>query len=533
MAKRLLLAITSGLLLHFSWPAVGFAPLLFIAFLPLLFLIHGIKPDEKHKGKKVFFYSLITFVTWHLLAAWWIMNADIAGYISAVVLNGLLMSLVFWLYYQTKKALGNFKGALALVAYWLCFEYIHYNWDLSYPWMTLGNGFAEYITWIQWYEYTGVAGGSLWVLFTNLVLFKPLTKIVNGKRKEALRPVAFTLVFVLALPIVYSINKYVNYTDKGEEADIVILQPNIDSYEEKFKIPAQEQVEGFVELAETKLDENVDYLIGPETAIPTRIWEHTMAYDMSVQSFQRLVRKYPNLNVVMGFSSGKRYYQKETSTARSMPNTDLWWDSFNAAMQINKTDSIQLYYKSKLVAGPEMMPFQSVLEPIFGDYMEEKWGLGSSMGTQKERSVFRALDTTFKVAPVICYESDYGEYLSKYIQKKANLIFVMTNDGWWGDTPGYKQHMLYSRLRAVEMRRSVARSANTGISCFINQRGDVMQPQPWDTRAAIRQTLKANNQLTFYAKHGDIIYRVASFLAVAFIIYTFVRGRIKDKISLK
>lgn len=533
MAKRLLLALLSGLLLHFSWPVVGFAPLLFIAFLPLLYLIDTISITEKHRGKKVFLYSLTTFVTWHLLAAWWIKNADISGYISATVLNGLLMSFVFWLYYQSKRVLGDFRGGLALLAYWLCFEYIHFNWDLSYPWMTLGNGFAEYITWIQWYEYSGVAGGSLWVLLINLFLLSPLKKVVGGNSSEALKPVVFTLVFILAMPIVYSINRYANYKDVGEEADVVVLQPNIDAYLEKYEISVQQQVDGFIDLAESKLDSDVDYLVGPETAIPNRLWRETLKNDNSVRTFQGLVDKYPNLKVVIGITSGERYYEKATSTARPVPNTDLWYDKYNSAMQIDKTDSIHLYNKSKLVAGVEMMPFRSVLDPIFGEYFKENWGISGSMATQKERAVFPSSDSKFKVAPVICYESDYGEYLSGYIKNDANLIFVMTNDGWWGNTPGHKQHMHYSRLRAIEMRRSVARSANTGVSCFINQRGDVMQAQPWDTRIAIRQKIKANTQLTFYAKHGDIIYRIATFLAVAFIIYTFVRARLKGKISLK
>jgi apolipoprotein N-acyltransferase len=92
----------------------------------------------------------------------------------------------------------------------------------------------------------------------------------------------------------------------------------------------------------------------------------------------------------------------------------------------------------------------------------------------------------FKIAPAICYESIYGDFMSRYVKQGANLICVITNDGWWKNTPGHKQHMNYARLRAIETRIWVARSANTGISCFIDPNGNVIDPQAYNTQAAIK-----------------------------------------------
>jgi len=125
-----------------------------------------------------------------------------------------------------------------------------------------------------------------------------------------------------------------------------------------------------------------------------------------------------------------------------------------------------------------------------------------------------------KVAPVICYESAYGEFVSHSVRNGANMIFVITNDGWWGNTPGYRQHFLFSRLRAIETRRSVARSANTGISGFINQRGDVSQATKYWVPAAIRQTINANDVLTFYVKHGDYLARISVIGALLSFLFT-------------
>src|SRR5690606_18143444 len=80
----------------------------------------------------------------------------------------------------------------------------------------------------------------------------------------------------------------------------------------------------------------------------------------------------------------------------------------------------------------------------------------------------------FQFTPSICYESVYGEHTARQTRLGSQAIIVITNDGWWGNTPGYKQHFSFSRLRAIENRKSVARSANTGTSGFIDQRGNVV-----------------------------------------------------------
>jgi len=93
------------------------------------------------------------------------------------------------------------------------------------------------------------------------------------------------------------------------------------------------------------------------------------------------------------------------------------------------------------------------------------------------------------------------------------MIFIITNDGWWKNTPGYHQHLSFARLRAIETRRSIARSANTGISCFINQRGDVLQATNWWVATSIKGTINANDEITFYVKAGDYIARISLFVA--------------------
>ena len=175
------------------------------------------------------------------------------------------------------------------------------------------------------------------------------------------------------------------------------------------------------------------------------------------------------------------------------------------------------------------MPYPGFFAFI-GSWAIELGGISGSLGIQKERTVFFNKDS-IGVAPVICYESIFGEYVSDYVNKGAGLIFIITNDGWWGKTDGYLQHNEYAKLRSIETRRSIARSANTGTSCFINQRGDVMQATEWRVDAVINQSLNVNTTITFYTKHGDYLARIAlivsGLLAITAIVSRF-RSKIKS-----
>jgi apolipoprotein N-acyltransferase len=172
-----------------------------------------------------------------------------------------------------------------------------------------------------------------------------------------------------------------------------------------------------------------------------------------------------------------------------------------------------------LVPGVETLPrFLLFLAPVF-----EKFG-GSTGGyaRQPDRTPVRTKNH-FIIAPAICYESIYGEYLSRYMQKGANIIAIITNDGWWGNTPGYQQHLAYARLRAIETRRWVVRSANTGISCFISPEGTIYEAQPWWQEAAAKMSVSSTNHSTIFVQWGDWISKIALVASVLFIAGFFVQ----------
>ena len=174
--KLLLLSVLSGLLLSFGWFPNGFLPLIFIAFIPLL-IAESVVSHNTFRRKRLilFLLSYLTFLLWNVITTWWIKNASAGGAAMAILCNALLMTFVFMFYSKVKNRIGEKFAGILFICFWLTFEFIHYHWDLSWTWLTLGNVFADAPKIIQWYQFTGVFGGSLWILIINIILFSFIT----------------------------------------------------------------------------------------------------------------------------------------------------------------------------------------------------------------------------------------------------------------------------------------------------------------------------------------------------------------------
>ena len=507
MFRTISLALLSGLLFTAAWPVDGFPFLLFFAFIPL-FLIEG----KLKKRKSVFAHSFLAFLLWNIFTTFWIVHATWFGVVMAVIINSLLMAFAFTLFSWIKSQLGTKRGWWAFVCVWLSFEYLHFNWDLSWPWLTLGNGFASYLSLVQWYEYTGVLGGSLWILIANILAYR-----VFYRRKF----VGFALWVLLPIGISLLVKPKLSET---ENVNVVVVQPNINPYGEKFGgLTGDEQLEKLLTLANEKVDRTTDYLIGPETALTGGLWENNLEQSSLIKRLQNYLQEYPQLKIIVGASTYKLFEEGEvlSETVRYHKGANRYYDAYNTALQLD-TSGVQLYHKSKLVQGVEMMPFAPILKHF-------KWlsinlgGVSGSLGSQSERSVFRSNQA--QVAPIICYESIYGEYVLDYVRSGADLLSIITNDGWWKDTPGYRQHLVYASLRAIETRRAIARSANTGTSAFIDPLGNIVQPTSWWEPAVIQQELPLHRGITFYTIYGNYIGRLAAFVSAILIFYVIAKRR--------
>ncbi len=523
------LALLSGVLIALSFPPFNFTFSTFIGIIPLLYIEHKIAKGavkRERTGLKIFGLSYLTFFTWNLLCCWWIYNAAFVGAAFEILANSLLYALMFLLFHVCKKKLNKTLWPFCFVLFWMALEYLHFqDWELSWPWLVLGNAFSGMPYLVQWYEYTGVLGGSLWVLAINWMLLQAVIVWRENKKitDEAVRIFIRTDFYILA-PMVLSVAIYLSYIENIKPVNVVVVQPNIDPYNEKFGgMHEQLQIDKMVNLARPKISDSTQYVLLPETAIPGGEWEEQFSQSPNLERLSALFNQNPKIKIITGISTYAEVFPKNESDLPVSYRKDGegWYESYNTAVQMDTTFNFQVYHKSLLVIGVEKMPFANLLKPL-NHLILDYGGTTGSLGVQPHRSVFTAPDTSMTVAPIICYESIYSDYVAEYVQKGAQLLFIMTNDGWWGDSPGYKQHFSFARLRAIENRRSIARSANTGISGFINQRGDVIAASEYWKPDALAQTINANDELTIFTRFPKLLGSTALAGAIVLLLTAFI-----------
>ena len=510
-ARNIMLSILTGGLLTAAWPTWGIAPLAFIGLVPLLLLENRIAQGERGK---MFWLSFLAFFVWNTATTWWVWNATPAA-VLAWILNAIFMATVFWLFHLTKKKVCNKTwGNFILIPYWLAFEYLTYHWSIKWPWLNLGNVFSTRHEWVQWYEYTGVVGGTLWILLVNILITNIILYFKSKETKPLLINIGAEIVLLL-VPILVSTHIYKRYEDQGKDTEVIVVQQNCDPWNEQFDRQFYDQViQNNINLSLPLVTSNTRFVVSSESAIQEGIWLHEIEKAKALNTLHEYIQRFPQMAFVIG---GTTYEwvpkgMEDDFPARDAGDGKHYYYCHNSALLI---DTINLQHRNK----SQLTPAVEAIPEWMGFLRNFSLTMGIARGTLKTDPESKVM--TFdghKVAVPICYESAFGEYVSSFCKKGADLIFVITNDGWWGHTPGYRQHFEFSKLRAIENRRCIARSANTGRSGFINQRGDVLQQTHYWVPDAIRETLKANDKVTFYAKHGDYLSRIAVYLTFVLLI---------------
>ena len=523
--KLIVCVFLPALLFWLAWEPMPFTPLVFIAFVPFFYLAEWGRSTSKGKNFGVLFLALML---WNISTTWWVWFASDVGAIAMLILNSLLMYLPFGLsrWLQRKKWF-IWDAKWLFIALWLLYEYGHHRWDLSWPWLTLGNAFSGMPWYVQWYEITGTLGGTALILSVNVLVYQALINVQSkDKRSWIMRfrlPLGIVSVFGILSVLLGQLASDFVYQKKSKLKQpfrVVAIQPNYDPYDEKFVLDPMQMVRDMAKTSDSAGP--ADCILWPETSLVGNIDVGSPAQDMQVSYLMHHWLKNgpadnaardsslhhsraagpPSMligsNMIHWYSwMGKG---KPDVAARQSSNLEFWYTLHNSALWIQPelsihpigsdpfkherlrgsmaTGDIQFYHKSKLVPGTEQLPFVTVLP--FLERLAISLDENSASGTLGKNATAKALGVSnSKVAPIICYESIYGDYVSEYVKDGASWLAVITNDAWWNNTPGHKQHFSYAKLRAIEQRKWVVRSANTGISGFIDPLGNTTMRSGW------------------------------------------------------
>lgn len=529
MKRNTLLVLLSAALLSAGWLGLSGITLL-VALVPLL-IISERYSDSRRDWWRMCGWAALTFLLWSAATIWWVWIATPLGPITAGIVGTFWNLVAFMTYHYVVKRAPRALAYTLLVALWITTEYIYNSAEvMTFPWLLLGHGFSSDIWAVQWYEYTGIFGGTLWVLAANLAIFEVVRTRSKGARVRA--------AIITLVPILLSIGLYFGYTPSTKKTTISVIQPNVPCYEARpndtfgdicrmmTQIPAEASFALMPESALEYIPEVEYYNYLDEYVAPTesRTPRALTSSTIDEQHTERLVELFtqmpsihiPDCRFIIGASTMQRYGDTPATTTARHHDLLGYYDNFNSALYVDMTrgEVEQIYHKGKLVIGVEAVP----LKGLFDLFEVDLGGVSGQLGWGGEHKVFD--NNGVKIGPAICYEGLYGEYYAGFAKQGAEVMAIISNDGWWGNTPGHKRLFDFCRLRAIETRRAIARSANTGISGFISPRGDVVGDRlEWDEQGILTAEVELRDEQTIYTRYGDWVARISCFIAILSLLY--------------
>jgi apolipoprotein N-acyltransferase len=527
---QVLLAVTSGILLGFSFPPSPLYSLAYIAFIPLFVLVERLKSYRQLFSSSYVFLFVFHVITLYWTGGWthgrdpWLMTSNAALLLAHpfFYFPTLFISFFVW------RKLGTKAGLAAFAFLWIGYEYSHSLSEFSFPWITIGNSQAYDLYRSQIVEYTSAYGLSFLLLAFNSVAFLLMTNLVRGRWRIHTKPAvvcSLVLLFLYLGPLVYGAIKRQELMEGGapRALKIAVIQPNFDPWEkwgEGFTSKwdsYQTQLATYLEATRQLFPNKPDLVVWPETAVPFPIL--TPRFSFALPSVLGTIDSL-RCSVFTGLHHIEYVDSTRASATAQKVGGGLYAESYNSAIFIEPGRKLSSVYK-KIVLVPfaERIPYAETLKFLIEPL---KWNVGiSSWGKGRDTLVYtmrtRSGDTVC-FGGMICYESVYPNFVRAFVAKGAEFLVVITNDSWWGNTSGAYQHACYASLRAIENRRWVVQSSNGGISEFVDPYGNIFSPTKMFTSTKIVRHIEPGKELTFYTKYGDVFAQLCLFCSLPFVI---------------
>lgn len=512
------LLLASGLLLGLAYPPNPIGLFGSIGLVPLLLAL-----ERAGSYKQLFRWSYLSLFLFSALSSWWVgswqAKADpflMISCILLIIIHPLFFIVPLMLYRWVRNATGSRYFALAFLPFlWCGGEYLHALSDASYPWLTLGNTQTYNLYYIQFIEYTGIWGLSFLLLVQNVTFTAMLFALNRDGRDQGkiFRTGATILALTIVPPFLHGFYVLGEARDRMPEKGITVsvVQPNIDPWDKWNNVDPIDHIQLNSALSREALKKDrVEMFLWSETAIP-----HPVTQPGYEGKLAELLGAIDTLGVpvLTGFPDYLVYTDpskappssKSLITPRGAGVYDTTrYDHFNSAGLFVPGRGLNgVYHKMQLVPFGERIPFVDHV-PWLIDMLT--WGVGiSAWGKGNMIATFAVpyRDTITKTACVVCFESVYPNVVRKFVDSGANFLTIITNDGWYMGTPGPLQHQRFAIMRAIETRRSIARTANTGISCFITPYGSIVGETDENVRTTTTATIELRDDRTLYTEWGD------------------------------
>ena len=528
--KQRWLGILSGILLGLSFPPIPFPAtlLIFIGLIPYFFVL-----DKKERLIDINRFTYLTAFVFNLITIYWVggwqSETDpflMIGGAALLFFNPVLFLIPSTLFYFAKQFFNKKTAFLLFPFFWVTYEYLYMITDASFPWLTLANGLPYFLTFIQIADIIGALGLTLVIVYINLFLFYTI-KEWNSRRKNRNHSVRFLIInsaaagILIIVPIIYGLITESNFKMPERNIRVGLIQPNLDPWDKWNAGGLWKEANIYFNLSTQAIEKKAEVIFWPETAFPIYLLDgsHQELLD-SIYNFIDYYKVY----LITGMPDFKVFPNKKSAPpdARYNKVSDYYYTIYNGILFFSPyTRVIGHYAKMKLVPFGERVPFVEVL-PFLGSLI--KWQVGIS-GWNKGRdtvvftipprkNIHSEIKDTIKINALVCFESVYPDFVAQFVQRGAQLIAVVTNDSWYGNSSGPYQHKEIAVLRAVENRRAVVRAANGGISTIIDPLGRTVVETKMFTRTFIEGKVPLETKMTFFTRNPFIVPIISCMVSV-------------------
>ena len=408
------------------------------------------------------------------------------------ILHASVEAMIMWF---SKYIPDNTAFPIGCAALWVLGEALLTVGSLAFPWANISVSLTGWLPYLQ----TASLFGNRFVTFVTVLICCILAFSLAVRKK--------THAYIgLAVASIYIISSYALWfipTEKVEPFNASIIQGNVLSNEKWSSNNRDAIFDRYISMTEDAAKNGADLIFLPESAIPSRFVENGRIHKAMSE-----IAEYHNVTIFLGIN----HYDEG--------------DQFNSVIAVMPDGSIsERYDKRHLVPFGEFIPFADSLGKLFPFVGE----LSSDSGAYSEGDRCVVINTELSnVAPLVCFDSIFPEFSREASQNGATTLAVVTNDSWFNDSAGIYTHLRHSQLRAIENRRYILRAANTGISAFINQRGEIIEStKPLSPEIVYADVYNIKDK-TLYTATGDLTVYFSLLLVSILVLYT-IRSKTNGK----
>ena len=486
--KDIVWAVISGLLLIPSFAPVDLYPFAWIALIPLLVSLKG-------KDKRAAFsLGMISGFVYFVGTVYWISHSmRVYGYlpVAATVAVMVVLCLYLALYVGSFSILFNIvkdrsqvPASVIVPVLWVSLEFLRTYALTGFPWSVLGYSQYRFLTMIQIADITGIYGVSFLVAATNGMLYDVVSYRLDkaGQPLTARWPVVLSISFTAILITAAALYGAVKLADKENNRKIraSVIQANIPQ-DQKWDRRFQEHViSQYKRLTVKASSDSPDIIIWPESALP-----FVFAYEQVLTEDILQFQKQSDSHLIVGSVTGKSGEEGR----RRLANSAVLISPGGSVLSVY--DKIHLVPFGEYVPLGQYFPFIKKMVVAVGDFVPGK--------------EYVVMNTPFaRIGNLICYEIVFPGFVREFVEKGADVLVTITNDAWFGRTSAPYQHFSMAVFRAVENRVPVIRSANTGISGFIDDRGRILNSSAIFTETSLTEEVMIGGSKSFYTRYGDM-----------------------------